>query len=154
MSASLVAIPSITRISDKGNACLLPTVVNVSQQPCVSTPLKASQPRHQSHQDPEQHMHTSRTVRENVQSLLTVYLQTCEVALIQLLAILRRLQVCPGSKACFRPSAICCLEIRKGVAVLKTQQARRWPRTGMHCAGGHLGRLHQYKWQRHVLRGQ
>ena len=41
MPASLVAIPSITRISDRGNACLLPTVVNVSPQPCASSLLKA-----------------------------------------------------------------------------------------------------------------
>ena len=59
MPASLVAIPSITRITDHGNACLLPTVVNVSPQACVSTPSKASQPKHHSHQDPEQSMHIS-----------------------------------------------------------------------------------------------
>ena len=44
MPASLVAIPSITRITDQGNACLLPTVVNVSPQACVPTPQEASQP--------------------------------------------------------------------------------------------------------------
>lgn len=59
MPASLVAIPSITRITDQGNACLLPTVVNVSPQACVPTPQEASQPRNYSHQDLEQSMHTS-----------------------------------------------------------------------------------------------
>ena len=56
MPTSLVAIPSITRITDKGNACILPTVINVSPQPCVCTPLKAGHPRHHSHQDPKQSM--------------------------------------------------------------------------------------------------
>ena len=45
MPASLVAIPSITRISDRGNACILPNVVDVSPQPCLSIRLKASLPK-------------------------------------------------------------------------------------------------------------
>ena len=59
MPASLVAIPSITRISDQGNACILPNVLNVSPQPCVFTPLKASRPNHHSHQDPGHSMPTA-----------------------------------------------------------------------------------------------